>query len=1019
MSIKNTSSLHVIRYLFLFGVVYGLALPLPCYSQAALTPLGGELFGLPSDGIDQAVANSLLRQAEQLESTGAWERALAIYRRLYSWGVRSQGQNSEYVRAQLLNIAGCYRSLGKYSQAEEVMILLLSIVERSDGADNSSVTTPLNNLGLLYQEQGKYISAESLLLRSLKIREKAFGTESEWTANSLNNLAQLYAKMGLIDQVIAMNTKALGIRQRLLGEYSKEVADSLNNLANVYTNQGMYSKAEPLYLQSLQIRERLFGGVHGDVASSLQNLALMYTDKGLYSKAEPLLERALSIETRIHGDTHPETADAINNLAFFYLIQEKFDNALPHAKRVYEIRGKTLGAGNPETASALANLASIYFAKRSYLEARSSYAKVLAIHENSYGLQSPYVAQSSVNLAAALQEIAEVAKAEGLYLRALDIYGKSYGEHGPYYSDTLARFGRFYSNRGLHAKAEPLYRHALELQFLLLQRESALLPRSERIALADQARLADDLEFSSVVKSSSGANLALFSRLNRQGLLEEIEKRQAQLASLPGAQQEVALELKRVTQQLSSISIPAEKRKTLKARQEELERQHYRLLPELKPRIVEVEQVAAVLPKDGALVEYQRYRPYDGQKKGEARFAEARYLALVLKPDASIKAVDLGLAAPIDQRIQLALMASEQKLGDAQALWDQVGSQIINPLASALSGVQTLFISPDGELNRIPFAALPAPGGQQLLAEAMKLRLLTTGRELLDLAKPSVPSTNPALVVANPAFDQRAAAGSATAQGSKRITGQRSVFAEPSRQRSADLTSLRWDPLPGTAEEGAAIAALTKGKLLSGAQASASAIQASAAPQVLHIASHAFFLPDVKVKSPTIGQNRGGKEGSDGAARLQGESPLLRSGIALAGANQAKAIDSTSDTADDGYLTALEVAQLDWKGTELVVISACESGTGDIQAGEGVYGLKRAIAVAGARSSLLSLWKVDDKATAAFMESFYQKLKAGQSRADALAATQKEFREHPNKSWRHPYVWAAFQLSGDWRAIHR
>jgi len=173
----------------------------------------------------------------------------------------------------------------------------------------------------------------------------------------------------------------------------------------------------------------------------------------------------------------------------------------------------------------------------------------------------------------------------------------------------------------------------------------------------------------------------------------------------------------------------------------------------------------------------------------------------------------------------------------------------------------------------------------------------------------------------------------------------------------------------------------------------------------------------VQVKSPTIGQNRGSKEASGGAAGLQGESPLLRSGIALAGANQAKAIDSTSDTADDGYLTALEVAQLDWKGTELVVISACESGTGDIQAGEGVYGLKRAIAVAGARSSLLSLWKVDDKATAAFMESFYLKLKAGQSRADALAATQKEFRAHRNKSWRHPYVWAAFQLSGDWRPL--
>ena len=146
---------------------------------------------------------------------------------------------------------------------------------------------------------------------------------------------------------------------------------------------------------------------------------------------------------------------------------------------------------------------------------------------------------------------------------------------------------------------------------------------------------------------------------------------------------------------------------------------------------------------------------------------------------------------------------------------------------------------------------------------------------------------------------------------------------------------------------------------------------------------------------------------------LQGESPLLRSGIALAGANQPDANPN-----DDGYLTALEVAQLAWEGTDLVVISACESGLGDLQVGEGVYGLKRAIAVAGARSSLLSLWKVDDVATKVFMESFYGRLKQGQGRAEALANTQKEFRESPDRSeYRRPYYWAAFQLSGDWRPI--
>ena len=186
------------------------------------------------------------------------------------------------------------------------------------------------------------------------------------------------------------------------------------------------------------------------------------------------------------------------------------------------------------------------------------------------------------------------------------------------------------------------------------------------------------------------------------------------------------------------------------------------------------------------------------------------------------------------------------------------------------------------------------------------------------------------------------------------------------------------------------VAELTNAQLLTKNEATALALQERKAPKILHIASHAYYLPDQE----------------------KGENPLLRSGIVLAGAN-----DPETNPKDDGYLTALEVAKVDWQGTELVVISACESGKGDIQSGEGVYGLKRAIAVAGARSSLLSLWKVDDIATADFMEKFYQKLKDGMGRSEALAETQKEFKNHSITRFRHPYYWAAFQLSGDWRPI--
>ena len=196
-------------------------------------------------------------------------------------------------------------------------------------------------------------------------------------------------------------------------------------------------------------------------------------------------------------------------------------------------------------------------------------------------------------------------------------------------------------------------------------------------------------------------------------------------------------------------------------------------------------------------------------------------------------------------------------------------------------------------------------------------------------------------------------------------------------------------------------------------KATALAVQEQEAQKVLHLASHACFLADTeKEKNNELPVQQFQSNRTPLPRVSLGEIQLLRNGIVLAGANQPDA-----NSKDDGYLTALEVAKLDWQGTVMVVVSGCESGKGEIEAGEGVYGLKRAIAVAGARSSLLSLWKVGDVATAAFMKSFYQRLKKGEGRADALAATQKEFRAHRIPGWRHPYLWATFQLSGDWKPI--
>jgi len=251
-------------------------------------------------------------------------------------------------------------------------------------------------------------------------------------------------------------------------------------------------------------------------------------------------------------------------------------------------------------------------------------------------------------------------------------------------------------------------------------------------------------------------------------------------------------------------------------------------------------------------------------------------------------------------------------------------------------------------------------------------------------------------------------------------------------RRSFDFASARFPRLPGTAEEGRAIGAIMPGlKLLTGAQGTEAALKQLSGPLVLHIATHGFFLPDqtqADAKSGTRGLARGN------ASALPGENPLLRSGLALAGANVRQ-----SAGGEDGVLTALEAAGLDLWGTKLVVLSACETGLGDVKSGEGVYGLRRALVLAGSETQVMSLWQVSDAATRDLMVDYYKRLQAGEGRTEALrqvqlamiksrpqgAATSEQRglageMKMPTSALEdrsHPFYWASFIQSGEWRGM--
>ncbi len=850
---------------------------------------------------------------------------------------------------------------GLFEEAAEAWRQLLSYSEATFGPDHIETAIIINNLAHLYYRMALFGKAESLYKRSLAIREKVLGLNHPSTAIAVNNLAQLYQRQGLFAQAELLYKRSLAIREDAMGDEDPATATALNNLAFLYYVQGLFGKAEPLYRRSLAIKERMLEQNHPSIANGLNNLALLYVAMGLFDLAEPLYRRALLIRESALGFCHPDTAQSLNNLARLYNLQGFYSRAESLYRLAVMILEQAMGPEHPDNARVFNNMASNYDEQGLCTQAMSVYSLALAIQEQTLGKDHPDTAVILYNLA--------------LHCIGQENYGAAL--------DYLAQGA------------------SIDTSFLL--RESPFQPRAQRTALSN--RLGDSLlaAFSLANSSQDGATLALSTRLLRHGLLLEIEQAQASLGRAPSPTQDLAQKVAAINSRISDVQISPDQRKKLLQQRDDLEQQLFRQWPNLQIPLITQEQIAAALPPEGVLVEFQRFRPWQGGSDPSKRWGQQRYLALTLKASGEISAVELGEAQSLDEAISQALRASVEGQIDADQLWEKVSQFVLKPLATPLAGSRQWFLSPDGELHRVPFAALPSPTSPGVaLARAVQLRLITTGRDLVRFQEPS-PAGRPPLVLANPNFDRGQPAPAAR------------IAASQPQQRSSGLKERRWAALPATAREGEEIAMLLGTAPISGESASVGVLERSIGPRVLHIASHGFFEKDQEL--PPADPRHALFASGGRVAGFQGEDPLLRSGIVLAGAN-----NPGLDPNDDGLLTALEATALQLDGTELVVLSACSTGSGDIRSGEGLYGLQRALTVAGARSTLLSLWKVDDAATAEFMVRFYRRLKAGEGRADALAAVQAEFRTGEVKGpagedWARPYYWAAWQLVGDWRPI--
>jgi CHAT domain-containing protein len=472
---------------------------------------------------------------------------------------------------------------------------------------------------------------------------------------------------------------------------------------------------------------------------------------------------------------------------------------------------------------------------------------------------------------------------------------------------------------------------------------------------------------------------------------------------------------------------------------ERLEAELARQIPEMnlteKLRAADRWAIALHLPTEAALVEFVRFDVFDFKAvpaRGEARWKRARYLAFVLpagEPD-NVQMVDLGEAKAIDEMIATfrALITVPPEERDDRGL-GALPDESVKPsessdgmtlretlfppkLLAALGTRKRLLLSPDGDLTRLPFEVLPTGDGGRLIDE-YQISYLGAGRDVLRFGAAVSGQPTADLVAADPDFNLSAAASQDTAS----LEQEPQTRGRRSRDLQRGLTTV--GQLPGTWAEGEGIATMLKVKPCLGKEALEARIKACRSPRILHLATHGFFLEDQPRDPNQEGRGLGAfsaqAEGGWGRLARPGmENPLLRSGLLLAGFNTWFTGGALPAEAEDGILTAEDVSGLDLLATELVVLSACETGLGEVRTGEGVFGLRRAFVLAGAKTLVMSLWKVPDDATRELMEDFYRRILQGEGRVAALRAAQLAMKE----KYPDPFYWGAFICQGDPGPLH-
>lgn len=955
------------------------------------------LFG-PDDPETLLVKGSL---AELYREMAIYDTAEDLFREAIDQLIAVVGDQDPDVYDLMGKLAQLYQERGKYNQAEELFTKVWEYDRDTLGEDHPNTIIDYNSLAGIYRLKGEYGKAEAAYLDSLDRMTQAFGDKHPETITITNNLALLFENEGLFDKAEPLYKTALNNAKEVLGEEHPTTLALMNNLAALYESQGAFDKSEPLYLEAIQLNEEVYGEDHPNTIAGVNNLGYLYLMRGEYDRAEPLFSRVLTNWRTQLGDHHQRTLKALNNLARVYHQQGKLPEAEDMFDQALAMRKEALGAKHPDVVRSMVDLSSLYITQNQLGKAESLLRDTILLSEEILGETHQYTFEA-YNLLADLYEL----KSE--FNQALQT------------RKTIFERRNTFFERVLWAAGENTRQGYIELHKPEQDRYLALLSK---------------------LGTKEAARQALQVSLSRKGLLLKISSeihRIVQLSNSPTLSQKAkALDSKR--KELASLTLSGPVMETPEAFRKKiarLESELYDLQAELSRASmiyqaasshVNVDEVFKNLEADEVLVDYLTYN--DNGEKIMAVVAQTTQSSCYLWWKCQKQQIDLipiGALGYIQQVVSIYRETIQDEMAEEIDLLEtgqEAYSTVWRPIKETIGQKKSVYLVPDSVLHLLPFDAL-VDDDEWYLLQTKDIKVMSSARDLV--VAPIPKAEGEFMIMAGPDYDLE----DVIKDKKPILLGRRSAVTNGIRVASTGLRSLSFEPLEGAELEGKTIKEVSDSFVaLEGAEEEGLQVKELAekgqgqsiiylqreaeenklrgitkAPEKLHIATHGFFLKaEERLKKRLLSLNRGGTM----LTPPPGDNPLLRAGLAFAGINANAPFLGEIDTDNDGVLTAMEVLSLNLTGTQLVVLSACETGVGEIHAGEGVYGLRRSFQEAGVKSVVNSLWPVSDEGTRRLMTAFYTHLYEGKEARVALKEAQLSMID---SSWNNPYYWAAFVL---------